>query len=101
MPLITSTHIAAKCQSSAPASQLPSAIWLGNSKAEQRRGVVDLPARADHHQHGERVDPVRDAHPARMNHRARSGVRRKRTGGGFDGHGIGPIRRTYSKMPEA
>ena len=65
--------MAAKCHSSAPASQLPSAIWRRECEAEQRRGIVDLPARADHHQHGQRVDPVRHAHPDRMDER-RAGV---------------------------
>ena len=41
-------------------------------EGEQRRGVVDLPARADHHQHGDGVDPMRDAHPERMNRSRRS-----------------------------
>src|SRR5215831_7807714 len=36
---------------------------------EQRRGVVDLPAGADHHQNGEHIDPVGDANPERMNRR--------------------------------
>ena len=98
MPLITSSHIAAKCHSSAPASQSPSAIWRGKCETEQRRGVVDLPARADHHQHRERVDPVRHAHPARMDDGAAAASRRHGgLVGGFDGHGIGPIGRPYSK----
>ncbi len=33
---------------------------------EQWRGVVDLPARTDHHQNGERVDPMAHAQPNRM-----------------------------------
>jgi hypothetical protein len=32
-------------------------------EAEQRRRVVDLPARADHDQHRQRIDPVCHAHP--------------------------------------
>src|SRR5262245_20348865 len=35
-------------------------------EVEQRRGVVDLPARHDHHNHRDRVDPMRDPHPDRM-----------------------------------
>ena len=37
--------------------------------AEQRRGVVDLPAGADHHQDRQRIDPVAHAHPARVDGR--------------------------------
>ena len=59
---------------------------LREFKPEQRRRVVDLPAGADHHQHGGGIDPMRDAQPERMNGGAH---RRRRNGriGGFGGHG--------------
>src|ERR1041385_5672802 len=36
-------------------------------KRKERRGIVDLPSRADHDQDRERIDPVGDAHIERMN----------------------------------
>ncbi len=56
---------------------------------EQGRGVIDLPARGDHDEHGECVDPVRHAHPARVNDRARRCDRYQRLiVGGFDRHPV-------------
>src|SRR5208283_3692327 len=72
---------------------------MGKFEAEQRCGVVDLPARADHRQHGERVDPVGDAHPARVKRRRGCGIGYRGIARcGFDGHGIGPYAWTSSKM---
>src|SRR5262245_5513778 len=39
-------------------------------KVKQWRSIVDLPARADHDQDRQRVDPVTDAHPAWVDRRA-------------------------------
>src|SRR5215468_8508509 len=44
-------------------------------EAEQWRGIVDLPTRADHHQHGDGIDPVRQAHPQRVDDAASGGRR--------------------------
>src|SRR6266436_1326495 len=38
------------------------------AEIEQRRGVIDLPARHDHQDHGDRVDPMHDPDPGRLNH---------------------------------
>ena len=44
---------------------------LWKCEREQWRGVVDLPTRADHDQHGQRIDPMGDPHVERMNVRSR------------------------------
>src|SRR5438552_10540218 len=38
---------------------------------EQRRGIVDFPAGPDHDEDGERVDPMSDPHPDRVDNLAR------------------------------
>jgi hypothetical protein len=45
-------------------------------EGKQRRGVVNLPARADHDQDGQRIDPMGYAHVERMD----VAVRRQRVG---------------------
>jgi hypothetical protein len=64
--LTINSHIAAKCQSSAPPSQPPSVMLEEKLKVEQRRGVVDLPSRHDHQNHREGVGPVQRPHPGRL-----------------------------------
>src|SRR5215831_21002116 len=54
---------------------------LGELEVEQRRGVVNLPAGTNHDQDGQRVDPMANAHPARMNRPVDS-----RHWDGFSGH---------------
>ncbi|MGY4432005.1 hypothetical protein ACVWWO_004482 [Bradyrhizobium sp. F1.13.1] len=44
------------------------------AETEQRRGVVDLPTRQDHQDHGEGVDPVHDPDPGRLDHFGRGGA---------------------------
>ena len=41
---------------------------LRKPERKQGRGVVDLPTRADHHQHGQGVDPMHGPHPGRLDH---------------------------------
>ena len=75
-----------------PAEPITQRNLARKHKAEQRRGVVDLPARADHEQHRERIDPVRYAHPARVNDGPRGGGRcDRRTCRCLDGHGFRSI----------
>src|SRR5262249_18146954 len=56
---------------------------------KQRRGIVDLPARADHDDHGHGVSPMGQAHPERMDDRTgRLGGRQGLIMGGSDRHGL-------------
>src|SRR6476659_5340756 len=53
----------------------PAAKRDGTRKAEveQRRGVIDLPSRHDHQDHGKGVDPMQQTHPGRLDDLCRSG----------------------------
>ena len=41
---------------------------VGEAEVKQRRGVVDLPARQDHHDHRHGIDPVNNTYPRRLDH---------------------------------
>src|SRR5450755_4370920 len=59
------------------------------AEAKQRRGVVDLPARHDHHDHRHRVDPMHGSHPGRLDDPGR-GHGLMTFGGCKAGHGSSP-----------
>src|SRR5262249_23745474 len=50
---------------------------------KERRGVIDLPTRADHHHDRHRIDPMGDAYPSRMDRPAGGW---HDCGGGFSCH---------------